>query len=299
VRSFSDLGWGVESLAFSPNGTHLAAGKMDRALLMFDVVNSARLAKLDGLEILGQVPACVFTPGGERLLAGGYSGHIQIWEVSKEGQLRDGGQFAGHSQEVKAIAVSSDSRYALSGGAEKKVRFWQIDNGKELAVFTGFQGPVKACWLAPNGKTGLATDGATLLHLDLQKMEVAKTSQLTRSWASGQSAAISPDGSLVTVGDSYNMRLWEVKTMKELPKLESNDIQWSATFTPDGTRLITGASSKINIWDVRKQQRMVALECPNGYIKSVAASPDNKYVAAISGNAGSTLRVFRIPLADK
>jgi WD40 repeat protein len=273
---------------------------MDDTMLLFDVVESARVQSLEKMDILGQVTACEFTPSGERLLAGGYSGHIKIWTVGKEGQLKDAGQFAGHSKEINCIAVSGDSRFALSGSSEKKVRYWQIDTGKELAVFPGFEGRIKAVWISANGKSGLATDGATLLHLDLAKQTVAKTSKLTGSWAAGQSAAIAPSGEYIAVGDSYNIRLWELKTMKELPALEGNDIQWSAVFTPDGTRLVSGGNGKVNVWDVKRQQRIGAIECAkHTYIQSIAASPDNKHVAAIGKSAGQTLKVLRIQSVDK
>ena len=299
VRSFSDLTWGVDSMAFSPNGGYLAIGKPDRALLMFDVLTSTRLAKIERLEILEKLTVSAFTPNGERLLTGGSSGNVQVWEVSKEGQLRAAGQFPGHSQRVNVLAISGDSRLALSGGDEQKVRLWQIDSGKELATFTGFSGPVRACWVSANGKTGLATDGGVLLHLDLQKLQVTKTSQLTRSSVLGRTAAISPDGKLVAITELHNLRVWAVKTMTELPRLESKEIQTGATFTPDSTRLITGARRKINVWDMRKFQRIMSLPCLSSNIEVLAVSPDNKHVAATNGHSDGTVSVFRIPTADE
>jgi WD40 repeat protein len=156
VRRFGDLGWGVDSLAFAPGGAVLAAGKSDDALLLFDVVNNGRLDFLDKLKMLGKVSACSFTPNGSRLLAGGQTGQIAIYDVSREGRLTEAGQFVGHSKEIKCIAVSSDSRFALSGSMEEKVRLWEIATGREQAVFAGFKGGVKAVHIAKNGRTAMA-----------------------------------------------------------------------------------------------------------------------------------------------
>ncbi len=238
--------------------------------------------------------SCAFAPSGTRLLAGGRSGHIAIFEVSKDSRLKEIGQFAGHSNDVKCIAVSGDSRFALSGSMEKKARLWEIESGREAAVFAEFEGPVKACQLSRDGRTGMCTDGATLLELNLSgKPVVTRRRKLARTWASGQAAAISNDGKIVAVGDGYAVRMWNLEEDKELAKMDAGEIQWSMTFTPDSSRLLTGGRSKMNIWDVRGQRRIHAQEIPeSGYIQSLAASPDNKHAAA----AGSrSVFVFRLP----
>ncbi|MCY2987329.1 MAG: protein kinase, partial [Planctomycetota bacterium] len=64
VCRFGDLGWGVESLAFSPDGALLAVGKMDRALLVYDIARKTRTACCEKLESLGQVTCVAFSPDG-------------------------------------------------------------------------------------------------------------------------------------------------------------------------------------------------------------------------------------------
>lgn len=299
MHRYKDLGWGVKSLAFSPSGL-LAAGKQDRALLLFDANSDARLDSREKLEMLRSVEGCVFTPSGSHLLASGYTGHIEIYQVSRDGRLKESGQFVGHSQEVNCIAVSGDGKFAVSGGKEKKLRYWEIDGGKELATFPGFEGPIKACYIAKNGRTALATDGATLLFIDLTRREVTRKRQLARSWAAGQAAAIAPDGGHVAVGDSYSIRVWNLNSTGEMPKLEDNEIQWSMAFTPDGSRLVSGGSGKLNVWDIKKQRKTHALQTDgSGYIQCLAISADGKQVAAIPSSAGQDLQVFRLPAADK
>lgn len=299
IRRIGDLSWGLKSVAFSPSGGQVAGGKNDDAILVFDADSKAKLHDTGRLDSMGQISACEYTPDGKHLLAGGNSGTIQVYEVASDGTIQRTGQFAGHSKEITAIAVSLDSKRALSGSTEEKVRYWQIDTGRELGVFDGFKGKIKAAHISANGRSALATDGNLLLHIDLTKMEVTKKTTLTASWASGQSAAISPDGELVAAGDSYHMRVWEVATGKELPKLEGNEIQWSATFTPDSKRLLTGGNGKVNVWDVRKQQRLASLDCPSGYVHCISASPDNKHAAAGTGPLCNNLSIFSLPAASK
>jgi len=297
VRRFTDLRWGVQSLAFGAGGAYLAAGKLDSAVILFDIPNNSQLVSLEKLELLKQVQSCIFTPSGSHLLAGGYSGQITIYEVSREGRLKESGQFVGHSKEIKCIAVSGDGRFALSGSTEKKVRYWEIATGREQAVFANFEGAVKAVQIAKNGRSALATDGETLIFIDLSRKEVSRTRKLTNSYASGQAAAISADGAHAAVGDGYSIRLFNLASVGEYPPLEDNEIQWSMAFTPDGSRLVSGGSGKLNVWDVKTKHKIASLATSNsGYVQCLATSPDNKHVAAAPS---SDLQVFRLPSAER
>ncbi|HZN34055.1 MAG TPA: c-type cytochrome domain-containing protein, partial [Pirellulaceae bacterium] len=298
LRRFTDLRWGAKSLAFSFDGSLLAAGKPDREVKLFDVVKNAEIGSNDKLDLLASVEYCAFTPFGLNLLLAGRSGQIQIFQVSRNGQFKETGQFVGHSQQVNCLSLSADGKFAVSGSQEKKLRYWEVSSGREHGVFAGFEGGVKACHLARNGRTALATDGQTLLTIDCAKRTVTASRKLTNSWASGQAAAFSADGELVAIGDSYAIRVWNLTTGAELPVLQDNEIQWSMVFTPDGTRLISGGSGKVNVWDPRKGRKLSVISGGQGYIKALAASPDNKHAAA-AVNSDSDVIVVRLPPPEK
>ncbi|MGE0761382.1 MAG: WD40 repeat domain-containing protein, partial [Pirellulaceae bacterium] len=159
-----------------------------------------------------------------------------------------------------------------------------------------FAGPIKAIHVLRGGRSALVTDGATLVEFDFTKAEARRQRPLARSWASGQSAAISPDGELVAIGDSYNIHVWNAETGQELPPLVGNEIAWSMAFTPDSTRLLSGGSSRVNVWEVRKARRIHAQSTAGGSttIKALAISPDGKLYAA-GGAPFDHLQVFTTP----
>jgi len=297
VRRFPDMGWGVKSLAFSPDGGRLAVGKTDRALLLFDVNSSQRLSFHDNLEALGQVTCVAFTPDGKKLLTGGWKGEILIWEVGSSGNLTRSGQFVGHTEEIDSIAISRDSRFALSGGKDKRARYWQIDSRREIHSVPGFAEAVKACHISRDGRLGLACDGKALLHIDLSGGKPLRTVKLDAT--APQAVAISPAGDRVICGDHYALRMWDTNTGNELPRFQDREIQWTAVFTPDGKRICTGASSKVNVWDVATQRRIATLEVGHSYVQAIACAPDNRHIAAIPGSAGQDLQVLRLPKPDR
>ena len=48
----------------------------------------------------------------------------------------------GHSGNVESVALSPDSRFALSGGHDNLVKLWDVAAGKELRTFRGHTGTV-------------------------------------------------------------------------------------------------------------------------------------------------------------
>jgi mono/diheme cytochrome c family protein len=292
VRRFEHLGWPIRSLAFSPKGNLLAAGKMDGTLTLLDLQEGGHADVPDRQPGLRQIVACAFTPDGLRLLAGGSSGEIVTWEVSKDGKLKMAGQLVGHAQEVECLAISGDSRLALSGGKDQKLCLWQLDDGQQLGAFAGFRGPIRACAFLPNGRTALATDGAVLMEIDVRKKAVAKQTSLASSV--GKCSAISPDGALVATGDASGIRLRQTQSGKELSKLQDRGFLVHAAFMPDGRRLIIGGFGQIDVWDVAAQRKLTSLKTATPFPAAcLAVSPDNQHVAVGSHDEVQVLRIPR------
>ncbi|CAD71673.1 MAG TPA: hypothetical protein DDX19_11310 [Rhodopirellula baltica] len=291
VAKFSDLSWGVKSLAIHPNQNVVAAGRPDRKITLFNIDHESVLGELTGLDMLQAVTACAFTPDGNHLIAGGSSGHIVIYSVTQKGLLRPSGQFPGHNGEIQCIDISSSGRYALTGDGKKVARCWEIATGKEISMIGNFEGPVKAVHLSADERTMFATDGATLVEADMHTGSPISKRPLNRSWASGQSAAFSPDGAWLAVADTYNIRVWDLNTFRELEPLIGNETLWTMCFAPDNQHLFAGARGKVDVWEFQRNARLQRQSIERGYIQSLAVSADGRHFAAV-GSIGGSLEVF-------
>lgn len=293
VRNLGEMGWGVKSLAFSPDGRFLAVGKLDRVILLFDVDKSQRVAMLDDLDSLGQVTCVAFSPDGQKLLAGGYKGRIQVWNVGPEGDLREANRFVGHASEIRTITVSPDGKRVLSAGREERICCWTLDDAHEQFTIDGF-GKIMAAFITRGGKQGLGCNGDTAVLIDMKKGEAIQTMNLGRG--SCQTVAIAPDGSRIVVNDSYALRSWAIKTGQEYPKLQDQEIQWFATFLPNSKYLLSGGRGKVNLWDLSANRKIYEFDTAgSSYVQAIACSPDNRHFAAIADSAGQELQVFRMP----
>lgn len=123
VRDLGEQGWGLKSLAFSGDGAVLAGGKSDDMVAIFDVNQGSRKNLTQRLDTVGTVDAIAVTPDGKKVIAGGYKGLIKVWNLASGGALKESANFVGHSGGITSIAVSSDGRFALSGGKDKTARY--------------------------------------------------------------------------------------------------------------------------------------------------------------------------------
>jgi WD40 repeat protein len=292
IAKFTDLRSGVQGMDFSPDGQYLAGVKMDDAIVILSLRNKTKASSKERLSKLGPLQACAFSPDGKTLVVGGFHGLAQVFSVGNNGTLKETTAFSGHSKEIKCLSISEDGKYVLSGDSARKVFCWDISSGDVLAIITGLDGPIKAVHMQPKSKIACATDGSKLVEYDLSKKKVVSEMKLTDSWSDGQAAAFSANGEYVAVGDSHDIRLWNLKSGDELPRLTQKEIQWSMQFSPDGGTLISGGNGKVNVWDVR-QSKLMEVQTLNrsANIRSLAISRDGKQFAVPIENG---VQVFKL-----
>jgi WD40 repeat protein len=141
------------SVAFSPDGSRVAAGSWDRSPTSVKLWDAATGKLLRGFQ--GHDDSVAFLPDGARLLAGGKDKTLTLWDTASGRALRT---FEGHLKAVEAVSVSADGKRALSAGKEGTIRVWSLDSGELLATLIG----VSDEWIAstPEGFFAASRDGA-------------------------------------------------------------------------------------------------------------------------------------------
>jgi WD40 repeat protein len=96
--------------------------------------------------------------------------------------------------------------------------------------------------------------------------------------------AISSNGTMVaSFDDNGTLKLWNMQTGKEMYTLARNTV-WNTigrlAFSPNNTILASGDfDGRVTFWDIHTGKELTYLMDPNGYITSIAFSPDENIIA--------------------
>lgn len=281
VAKVGDLRWGSKSVAISPDNRLLMIGRKGSAASLCELQTGKTLVDSGRMDHMGDIGVCGFTADGRHLLLGGYKGVFEVYQPDSKGMLKLAGQHTLHEKDITALSLSLDGKYALSGGADKLARYWEIETGSPVATLDGFSGQVKATRITASGKHLMATDGKTIKRFSVEEGKVVDEWEVGRSHASGQAAAFSHDGKTLAVGDGYKIDLWDLTTQQKLGTLEHDAISWSMVFTPDNQTLLCGGNGVIDVWDWGRQAKVQTNTIgKNFYVQALAVSPDGTRVAA-------------------
>lgn len=168
--------------------------------------------------------------------------------------------------DVKSVAFSPDSRWALSGSCEvlvdeetctgSELILWDIENAVEQRRFVGPAAWVTDVAFHPDGQIVAAAygDGSIILW-DIE------TGQRIRDFDGHSnvvnSVAISPNGQILASGGAdTNVLLWNIETGEMIYRFaDNNDVVKTITFSPDGHLLAAGLDNGvINVWNTATQE---------------------------------------------
>jgi WD40 repeat protein len=261
VRTLAGNPAGFSQLAFSPDGSILAAGGSDLSLQLWEVASGKLLRQWSwpkGKDPHTDVDDIAFTPDGKTLATASFRSHeVLLWDV------RTGARLARAPHEmVRGVVFTPDGRTLVSAGWDRALRWWDVAELRPLdaVLLPGQTGKgrvsaderLEALARSPDGRL-LATlnlDGRVSVW-DARGRTVLHSFQAT----SGQcNLAFSPDGQWLSAGGYHgDVAVWEARTGQRVLKLAGHPARVvSVAFGPDGRTLLTGADDSTGlVWDLR------------------------------------------------
>jgi WD40 repeat protein len=198
---------------------------------------------------------------------------------------------AGRTNPVRAVAVTPDSKQAVSGSDDKTLKVWDLESGRELAVFTGHTDSVRAVVVTPDGKRVISgSNDKTLKVWDLESGRELATLSGHYSWV--EKVAIISDGKRIVSASGVTLKVWDLESGRELTTLRGHGSSVRAVaVTPDGKRAVSGSDDKtLKVWDLESGRKLAVLTGHTDSVRAVAVTPDGKWV--VSGSEDQTLKVW-------
>jgi WD40 repeat protein/V8-like Glu-specific endopeptidase len=279
--------YGVNSVAFSSDGTRIVTGSLDKTARIWDALSGAEIKALRGHE--NGVTSVTFSTDGTRIVTGSFDNTARIWDARTWAELK---VLRGHEDRVTSAAFSPDGTRIVTGSYDNTARIWDARSGAELKVLRGHESDVSSAAFSPDG-THIVTGSLDKTAQIWDARSGAELRLLRGHESYVNSAAFSPDGTRIVTG-SYDKtaRIWDVRSGAELKVLRGHEsVAYSAVFSPDGTRIVTGSGDwTARIWDARSGAELKVLRGHESVVYSAAFSPDGTRI--VTGSGDWTARIW-------
>jgi WD40 repeat protein len=252
-----DLTDHAEALAFSPDGTKLAAVTRDHRVVVWDAARGKKIIALryDGL---GASTDVAYHPRGESLAAAALG--LFQWRLDPGGGIEPApvpppGVFA------TGVSYAPDGRLLAATGASGVLTGWDLGtNAPRYRTGTG-QGAILDVAFSPSGAV-IATAGANHTVKLLDSATGEEIASLAGHTGTVEAVAFSRDGRwLASAGSDRTILVWDVVSRVPMAVLSGHEAPVHAlAFTADGDLLSGGNDRRIIRWSL-DQDRAAARIC--------------------------------------
>ncbi|KKD05349.1 WD40 repeat protein [Streptomyces sp. WM6386] len=271
----------VTSVAFSPEGDTLATTDGDYVHLRDPSTGKSWTELSDTAHVVA------FSPDG-KTLATATDRFVELWDTDTHA-LR--ATFAGHANEVLALAFSTDSRTLASSGRDTTVRLWDANAGKDRFTLKGHTGGLLLLAFSTDGQTIVtaSTDNsARLWNADtgLPGRELTEHSDLVNA------VAFHPDDDMVaTASEDKTVRLWDTKKgQSRAPLADHNSPVRSVAFSRDGKTLATGGGDgTVHLRDPDTGVSRTHFSAHSNSVRDMTFSPDSRILATAGDDSTAKL----------
>ena len=304
----------VQAVAYSPDGVHIASADATNTLTTTTTTTTTTTSKKSGainiwnskngiitaqcLGHKGGTYSISYSPGGSKLISGGYDRMIKMWDTYN-GELIH--TYEGHLGSITTVSFSLDGEKICSSSEDESIRVWKTWTRTCLRIFDGHLSMVTSVAFSPNGEQlcSCGMDGRVQLwnYKDGDEAPPAMTLFDSPCKIAVNDVAWSPDSSYIVAGCDDNIKIWDTKTGAYLMSLKGHKSKINSVLFNSNGALIVSCSDDgtAKVWDMEQNGKCIKTqpeEKQDGCLHVVMISPNNEWVC--TGSESGNVRQFRL-----
>ncbi len=286
----------ISALAFSPDGTKLAAADERCVIYLWDLESGNALGEIDAGG--GRIPALAWHPDGKRLVSAGWDANVRVWDVQRREPII---LLNSQDAQVQTLAFNRDGSRLACADSSNSVYIWDMDHYRTLNVLHLQAKEIHALAFSPDS-SALAVGGADrMVHVcDVQQGSEQGTAdpQLSRT-----ALAVYAGGKrLASLGAGTPLRVWDTASGASVLSLEHAPLLRGFAASPDGKWFAAGLADEdapadtatLGLWDAATGKRVRLLEGPKPPVTALAFAADSKRLAS-SGYQTADVWLWEVP----
>ncbi|MBW2052909.1 MAG: protein kinase [Deltaproteobacteria bacterium] len=209
----------------------------------------------------------------------------------------------GHESWIRAVTLSQNGEYALSGGVDGALKVWDLVTKRCLKTLRGHAGGVLDLCLSKDNNHALSGSNDQTLKLWRINTESCLRT-LEGHTANVNSVRLSNDTQLGLSGsEDRTIRLWDVSSGRclrifagHLCAINSVCLSLDERFILSGSGDHTLKENALKLWDITTGSCLRTFEGHEGVVNEVSLTHDCQY--AFSGSGDTTLKMWEISTGD-
>ena len=272
--------YGPVTLAFSPDGKHLAVGSMG-GTIRIHAANDWRQVKML-TNHTAWVSSLAFSKDGQWLASASFDHSIRVWRTH---DWQETATLRGHLDEVWAVAFTPDSQRLVTGSKDYSVRLWPLAGRSKPVEEVSVSAEGTTCFLS--GLCPFSVGPSNILTIwDGQRLQVRQrlSNYPVPNVIGGRP---SPDGRMLLMMTAEG-RVWltDIATGAVSPPvcLQTNGSRFTETAFSDQAKWVAVADGEaLRVWELKRQPPRPGFLLAAGYFGRLRFSPDERFLGAVTG----------------
>jgi serine/threonine protein kinase len=222
-------------------------------------------------------------------------------------------RFKGHTAALRAVAVTSDGRLALSAGLDGTARLWNVQTGEQVHQMVHKTGVLDLA-ISPDGQFALTGARGTSTQSGLLRLWSLNSGKMVHGaferahTGAIRAVAFLGEGRAVSGGIDGHLVAYDLQSGRRQrtygPQPGPIHGRTLAVF-PDGRHVATAGGDKVvHVWDLNTGEESARWEGHTGVITSIALARDGSRAATAGGGgmvilwnvaSGSPIQRFHVP----